>query len=187
MTLKVLGICGSLRKASLNMAALRACRELMPEGMSLEISEIGDLPLYNQEYDEPGTAPEQYARFREQVGAADGVLFVTPEYNRSIPGVLKNAIDIGSRPYGHSVFDKKPAAIVTASPGSIGGFGANHHLRQSMVFLNVPLLQMPEAYIGGVDKLFDEQGGIANESTRGFLDKFLAAFATWIDKTAATR
>jgi chromate reductase len=110
------------------------------------------------------------------------VLFVTPEYNRSVPGALKNAIDVGSRPYGKSAWDGKPGAVVSASPGAIGGFGANHHLRQSLVFLNVPVLQQPEAYLGGVDKLFDERGGIANESTRGFLAKYLAAFAVWIER-----
>ena len=119
--------------------------------------EIGDLPLYNQDLD--ANPPEQWSRFREQVGAADGVLFVSPEYNRGIPGVLKNAIDVGSRPYGQSVFDKKPAAIVTASPGSIGGFGANHQIRQAAVFLNMPVMQQPEAYLGHVsDDSFDESG-----------------------------
>jgi chromate reductase len=113
------------------------------------------------------------------------VLFVTPEYNRSVPGVLKNAIDIGSRPYGQSAWDGKPGGVISASPGNIGGFGANHHLRQSLVFLNIPVLQQPEAYISGVDKLFDEQGGIANESTRGFLGKYLSTFASWVEKNAA--
>ena len=113
------------------------------------------------------------------------MLFVTPEYNRSVPGVLKNAIDIGSRPYGQSAWDGKPGGVISASPGNIGGFGANHHLRQSLVFLNIPVLQQPEAYISGVDKLFDEQGGIANDSTRGFLSKYLTTFATWIDRNAA--
>jgi len=119
--------------------------------------EIGDLPLYNQDLD--GNPPEQWLRFRDQVGAAHGVLFCSPEYNRGIPGVLKNAIDVGSRPYGQSVFDKKPAAIVTASPGSIGGFGANHQIRQACVFLNMPVMQQPEAYLGHVsDDSFDDKG-----------------------------
>ena len=112
----------------------------------------------------------------------DGVLFVTPEYNRSVPGVLKNAIDVGSRPYGHSVWAGKPAAVVSVSPGAMGGFGANHHLRQSLTFLDMPVLQQPEAYIGNASTLFDEKGDIANEGTRDFMTKFMAAFAAWIEK-----
>ncbi len=101
--------------------------------------------------------------FRERIKKADAVLFVTPEYNRGVPGVLKNAIDVGSRPYGKSAWDGKPAGVVSVSPGAIGGFGANHHLRQSLVFLNMPVLQQPEAYIGGANKLFDEADGKADE------------------------
>jgi len=108
------------------------------------------------------------------------VLFVTPEYNRSVPAALKNALDVGSRPYGQSVWTGKPGAVVSASPGAIGGFGANHHLRQSLVFLNVPAMQQPEAYLGGADKLFDAAGAPANEGTRKFLAGFMQAFAGWI-------
>ncbi|MBP0635363.1 NADPH-dependent FMN reductase [Cupriavidus sp. AcVe19-6a] len=181
----VVVLVGSLRKESYNRKLAKALIAQAPAQLKLEILEIGELQLYNQDLDDK--PPQTWAAFRDRVRRADAVLFVTPEYNRSVPAPLKNAIDVGSRPYGSSVWDGKPAAIVSASPGAVGGFGANHHLRQSMVFLNVPLLQQPEAYIGGVDKLLDEQGGIASESTRGFLDKFLAAFAMWIDKTAATR
>jgi chromate reductase len=113
------------------------------------------------------------------------VLFVTPEYNRSIPAPLKNAIDVGSRPYGQSAWDKKPCAVVSVSPGAIGAFGANHHLRQSFVFLNMPAMPQPEAYIGGADKLFDTSGKIANDGTRGFLTKFMEAYAAWVEKHAA--
>jgi chromate reductase len=109
------------------------------------------------------------------------VLFVTPEYNRSVPAVLKNAIDVGSRPYGQSVWSRKPGAVVTVSPGALGGFGANHHLRQSMVFLDVPMLQQPEMYIGGGATLFDAEGNVVNEKTRELLEKFLAAFAGWVE------
>ena len=115
---------------------------------------------------------------------ADAVLFVTPEYNRSVPGVLKNAIDVGSRPYGQSVWNGKPAGVISVSPGAIGGFGANHHLRQSLVFLNMPALQQPEAYIGGAGELFDESGGVKKPETRKFLESFLAAFSAWIERTA---
>jgi chromate reductase len=107
---------------------------------------------------------------------------VTPEYNRSMPGVLKNAIDIASRPYGKNAWNGKPGAVISVSPGAIGGFGANHHLRQSLVFLNVPALQQPEAYIGNAAKLFDESGKLTDDSTRDFLQKFLQAFAQWIER-----
>ncbi|MGH8504595.1 MAG: NADPH-dependent FMN reductase, partial [Stenotrophobium sp.] len=125
--------------------------------------------------------PPVCKQLKGEIKSADAVLFVTPEYNRSVPGVLKNAIDVGSRPYGQSVWDGKPGAIVSASVGAVGGFGANHHLRQSMVFLNVPLLQQPEAYIGGADKLFDAAGKLVNEGTRGFLQKFMQAYAAWVE------
>jgi len=156
---------------------------LAPATLSLEIVEIGGLALYNQDIDE-GTPPAPWVTFRQKVKSADAVLFVTPEYNRSVPGVLKNAIDVGSRPYGQSAWDGKPGAIVSVSPGSIGAFGANHHLRQSFVFLNVPLLQQPEAYIGSVADLFGNDGKLKSESTRGFLTKFMEAFAAWIEKCA---
>jgi chromate reductase len=112
------------------------------------------------------------------------VMFVTPEYNRSVPGVLKNAIDVGSRPYGQSVFAGKPAAVISNSPGAMGGFGANQHLRQALVFLDVPTLQQPEAYIGGVGALFDEAGEITNPGTRDFVTKFMAAFGAWVERNA---
>jgi len=121
-------------------------------------------------------------RFRDRMRTADAVLFATPEYNRSVPAVLKNAIDVGSRPYGKSVFAGKPAAVASVSPGSLGAFGANHHLRQSLVFLDMPTLQQPEVYLGGVADLVDAQGNITNDGTREFLTKFMAAFARWIEQ-----
>ncbi len=177
-TRKVAVLVGSLRKASFSRKLANALSALAPAGLELEIVEIGQLPFYDQ--DDEDNPPAPWVEFRRRVKAADAVLFVTPEYNRSVPGVLKNAIDVGSRPYGQSVWSGKPGAVVSASPGAIGGFGANHHLRQSLVFLNVPVLQQPELYIGGVDKLFDEQGKLVNESSRELLLKFLHAFATWI-------
>jgi chromate reductase, NAD(P)H dehydrogenase (quinone) len=113
------------------------------------------------------------------------VLFVTPEYNRSVPGVLKNAIDVASRPYGQSVFNGKPAAIVSQSPGALGGFGANHAIRQSLVFLNMPTMQMPEAYISNSAALFDDAGALTDESARKFLSIFMQAFAVWIETHTA--
>ena len=157
MAYKIAIIVGSLREGSINRKVARSICGLRGDNLDCSMIEIGDLPLYNQDLD--ANPPEQWVRFREQVAAADGVLFVSPEYNRGIPGVLKNAIDVGSRPYGQSVFDKKPAAIVTASPGSIGGFGSNHQIRQACVFLNMPVMQQPEAYLGHVtDDSFDESG-----------------------------
>lgn len=178
-TKDVVVIVGSLRKESFNRKIALAMIELAQAPLKLEIVEIGTLPLYNQDLD--ADPPKEWRQFRDRVRPAHALLFVTPEYNRSTPGVLKNALDVGSRPYGSSVWTGKPGSIVSASPGPIGGFGANHHLRQPMVFLNVPLMQQPEAYIGGVDKLFDAQGNLA-PATQEFLAKFLQAFAAWVDK-----
>lgn len=173
---------GSLRKDSLNRKMANAIIALAPPSLKMEIVEIGDLPLYNQDFDPD--PPQPVREFKQRVQAADAVLFVTPEYNRSVPGVLKNAIDTASRPYGQSAWEGKPGAVISVSPGKIGGFGANHHLRQSMVFLDVPMLQQPEAYIGGAAELFDEQGAIKNDSTRELMQKFLQKFAQWIDHNA---
>ena len=176
-------VVGSLRKASLNRKLALALIAMAPPALALKIVEIGALPLYNQ--DEDAQMPAPWAEFREQIAACDAVLFVTPEYNRSVPGALKNAIDVGSRPYGKSAWAGKPAAIVSVSPGAAGAFGANHHLRQSLVFLNMPAMQQPEAYIGGADKLFAEDGSISNPSTHEFMTKYLAAFEQWIARNAA--
>ncbi len=173
---------GSLRKDSLNRQLAHALIELAPPVLKLENVEIGQLPLYNQDLD--SNPPEQWSAFRARLRAADAVLFVTPEYNRSVPAPLKNAIDVASRPYGQSAWDGKPGAVVSASPSAIGGFGANHHLRQSLVFLNVPAMQQPEAYIGHADKLFDPGGKLVNESTRKFLQDYMQAFAAWIETNA---
>ena len=139
-------IVGSLREGSLNRKVARAIEALAPDHLVFEEIGIGDLPLYNQDLD--GDPPAEWIAFRDAIRPKDALLFVTPEYNRSIPGVLKNAIDVGSRPYGKSVWAKKPAAVISASLGTYGGFGANHHLRQSCVFLDVPLMPQPEAYLG---------------------------------------
>jgi len=171
---------GSLRKASFNRMLANALISLAPPSTKLEIVEIGQLPLYNEDL-ETNPAPAPWTAFRQQVKAADAVLFVTPEYNRSVPAVLKNALDVGSRPYGSSVWDRKPGAIVSGSPSAIGAFGANHHLRQSLVFLNVPTMQQPEAYVGHADKLFDEHGKLVNDGTRKFLQEFMQAFAKWVE------
>jgi chromate reductase len=171
---------GSLRKASFNRMLANALISLAPSSLKLDVVEIGQLSLYNEDI-ETAAPPAPWTAFRRRIKAADAVLFVTPEYNRSVPAVLKNALDVGSRPYGSSVWDCKPGAIVSSSPGAIAAFGANHHLRQSLVFLNVPAMQQPEAYISHVDKLFDEHGKLVSDGTGKFLQAFLQAFANWTE------
>jgi chromate reductase, NAD(P)H dehydrogenase (quinone) len=180
---KQMNVCvlvGSLRKASFNGMLANTLISLAPSSMKLDIVEIGNFPLYNQDL-ETNPPPAQWTAFRQSVMAADAVLFVTPEYNRSVPAALKNALDVGSRPYGSSVWDRMPGAIVSSSPGAIGAFGANHHLRQSLVFLNVPTMQQPEAYVSHVDKAFDEHGKLASDGTGKFLQEFMQAFANWVE------
>lgn len=173
---------GSLRRDSLSRKVAEAMHGLAPAGLDTRFIEIGTLPLYN--FDLEADPPPEWRRFRDDIRAADAVLFVTPEYNRSVPGVLKNAIDVGSRPKEASAWSSKPAGIVSVSPGAIGAFGANHHLRQSLVFLDMPTMQQPEAYVGQAATLFGDDGALADESTRDFLTGFMAAFAGWIERTA---
>src|SRR4051812_40519073 len=175
-------VIGSLRKESINRKLANAVIKLAPPDFNFKELKIGDLPLYNQDDDKAQAAVVQ--RLKSDLRGVDAVMFVTAEYNRSVPGVLKNALDVGSRPYGQSAWAGKPAAIVSVSPGAIGAFGANHHLRQSLVFLDVPAMQQPEAYIGGAAGLFDAAGQLTNDSTRAFLQKFMNAFSTWIDRNA---
>lgn len=180
---KIAVVVGSLRADSLNRKAAKALIALAPNNLSFEFVEIGDLPHYNEDVEAAGTQAA-WESFRAQVKSADAVLFATPEYNRSVPGALKNAIDVGSRPYGQSAWAKKPAAIISVSPGALGAFGANHHLRQSLVFLDMPILQQPEAYIGGGGKLFGDDGGLQSDDTKAFFKTFIDAFADWISRTA---
>jgi len=188
MAYKIAIIVGSLRKDSINREVARSICAIRGDNLDCSMVEIGDLPLYNQDYDSAPEQPPQYVRFRDQVRSADGVLFCSPEYNRSIPGVLKNAIDIGSRPYGQSVFDKKPGAIVTASPGAIGGFGANHHLRQSCVFLNMAIMMQPEAYLANVSEDdFDAEGHLKDGKLKPFLETIAHAFHDWVDMIHRSR
>jgi chromate reductase len=177
-TYDVAVIVGSLRKDSINLKVANAIIELASTTLRLSIIDIGHLPIYNQDGDE--NPPVAWTQFRERIRSADAFLFVTPEHNRSVPAALKNALDVGSRPYGQSAWNGKPGAVVSASPSSIGGFGANHHLRQSLVFLNVPAMAQPEVYLGGAEKLFDTHGKLANEGTRKFLQDFMHAFGAWI-------
>ena len=186
MAYKIAIIVGSLREGSINRKVARSICAIRGDNLDCSMIQIGDLPLYNQDLD--GNPPQQWTRFREQVAPADGVLFVSPEYNRGVPGVLKNAIDIGSRPYGQSVFDKKPAAIVTASPGSIGGFGANHQIRQACVFLNMPMMAQPEAYLGHVtEDSFDQSGCLKDGPLKERVTSLAHAFAGWIEMIHRSR
>jgi chromate reductase, NAD(P)H dehydrogenase (quinone) len=179
---------GSLRADSINLKVARSICALEHDRLDCSIVPIGDLPLYNQEYDGSPNEPESYARFRESIGRADGILFVSPEYNRGMPGVLKNAIDVGSRPYGQSVFNRKPAAIVSASPGGIGGFGANHQIRQSCVFLNMPVMQHPEAYLGRVgDDSFGPDGLLVDGPLKDLVSHIAEAFADWVTLVKRSR
>ena len=177
----VAAIVGSLLKDSFTRKIVNAIAELAEPALHFEHIELGALPLYNPDLD-TDAPPAEWKRFRDQVRAHDAVLFATPEYNRSVPGLLKNAIDVGSRPYGKSVWSGKPAGIASVSPGALGAFGANHHLRQSLVFLDMPAMQQPELYIGGVDKLLDAEGKLQSDATRALLSKFATAFAAWIER-----
>ena len=174
---------GSLRKESFNRKMANALIGLAPPDLKLSIVEIGALPPYNQ--DDESNPPPAVTQFKEAISKSDAVLFVTPEYNRSVPGVLKNAIDVASRPYGKSAWTGKPGAVMSVTGGALGAFGANHHLRQSLVFLNVPAMPQPEAYIGNAATLFDADGKLTNDSTRDFVTKFLTAFAHWIGRNKA--
>ena len=172
---------GSLRKESFSRRLAGVLRDVAPANLHLSVIEIGALPHYNQDADDEGRPFEEWLGFRQAIHAADAILFVTPEYNRSIPGVLKNAIDVGSRPYGQSAWDGKPAAVVSNTPGMMGGFGANHALRQPCVYLNMPVMQQPEAYIGGASSLFSPDGGIVPADTQDFLCNYMVRFADWIE------
>ncbi|UTY57544.1 NADPH-dependent FMN reductase [Massilia sp. erpn] len=181
---KIAVLVGSLRKESLNRKFAQELIAQAPAGLQLEIVEIGDLGLFNQDLDETGPLPAVWTAFRTKLKASDAILIVTPEYNRSVPGVLKNAIDIASRPYGHSIWDGKPVAVMSVSPGAIGGFGANHHVRQSMVSMNAPVMPAPEAYIGNAASLLGEDGKVNNDRTKELLQKFITAFSAWADTNA---
>lgn len=184
---KVAVLIGSLRKESFCKMIAGTLEELSPSSVEMEKIEIGDLAIYNQDFDDEGNPPAAWTEFRERVAKFDAVLFITPEYNRSVPAVLKNALDVGSRPYGKSVWDGKPGAVVSVSPGGLSAFGANHHLRQSLVFLNIPTMQQPEAYIGNVATLFDASGVLVHEDTRRFLQNFMNSFASWVEINAPAR
>ncbi|HMR18618.1 MAG TPA: NAD(P)H-dependent oxidoreductase [Sphingobacterium sp.] len=173
---------GSLRKESFSKKVANAVVNMAPEGYYFKMISIDDLPIYNQDFDDNGNAPEAYVKFRKEVKDLDGVIFVTPEYNRSIPSALKNALDVGSRPYGQSVWDGKPGAIFSNSPGNLSAFGANHHLRQCLVFLNVPTMQQPEVYLANINEALDNEGNLKDGPMKDFIQKAVDAYIAWFDK-----
>ncbi|SOC19553.1 chromate reductase [Ureibacillus xyleni] len=175
-------ISGSLRKESLSKKIGENVAQYFPEGYEAEFIDIGNLPMYNEDIDNETSSPAEYTAFRSTLKGMDAILFITPEYNRSMPGALKNAIDVGSRPYGQSSWEGKPAAIISQSMGNLSGFGANHHLRQCLVFLNMPILQQPEAYIANSGSLFDDNGKIKDQGTVQFLQGFVNAFVDLINR-----
>ena len=181
---KIAVIAGSLRREAYSKKTARALIALAPEGLELALIDLGDLTLFNDDLDAEGQTPESWSAFRAVVKAADGVIFVTPEYNRSITGVLKNAIDIGSRPNGQNAWSGKPAGVISTSPGRMAGVAAHLALRQTLVSVNMKTMGQPETYIGGVDKMFDESGAVIDESLTRNLTKFLTAFTAWLDQQA---
>lgn len=176
---------GSLRRDSTSRKTALALAALAPESLRLDLVETGHLPFYDQDFDaDAANTPGSYRAFRERIARADGVLFITPEYNRGYPAHLKNAIDIGTRPYGKNVWSAKPAGVVSVSMGAMGGFGANQLLRQQLGNVNMSVLQQPEVYIGGADKIFDSDGSVKVEATEAFLRSYLESFASWSDRLA---
>lgn len=181
-TRKIAIVVGSLRKESFSRKIAKAMMGMAEGRLVMEIVEIRDLPIYNED-DDSASPPPAFTVFRDRIRAADGILFITPEYNRSVPGALKNAIDVGSRPYGKAAWSGKPCAIVSQSPGALGGFGANHHLRQMLPFLNMAAMPAPEAYLGGIGAKFEGET-LVDESLRGFLQTFVDNFAGWVERHA---
>ena len=187
MLQKVAVLVGSLRKNSLNRKLAIALQTLAPPPINLEIIDIGLLPIYNQDFDDVANPPLELTVFRQAVLQFDAVLFITPEYNRSVPAVLKNALDVGSRPWGKNVWDGKPGAVVSMTVGSTGAVGANHHLRQSLVALNVPCMPQPEAYINNATDIFDANGDFVREADRDFFKNFMSAFVAWVNANAPAK
>ena len=171
---------GSLRPKGYSSLVANALIALAPAHLAPRIVRFDDLPLYLEDLET--AVPPSWRLFRDTIRSDRAVLFVTPEYNRSIPGGLKNAIDVGSRPFGQSVFSGKPAAVVSQSPGAIGAFGAHHDLRRSLVFLDMPVLQQPEMYLAHSNELFDDQGAVKSDDSRKFLSGFMESFGRWIDR-----
>ncbi|MCL2045060.1 MAG: NAD(P)H-dependent oxidoreductase [Oscillospiraceae bacterium] len=182
MSKKTIGIMvGSLRRDSYSKKVAKFIGEQLEDRYTLLYLDIAPLVMYNQDLDNEENLPQEWRRFREEVKSIDAILFVTPEYNRSIPPVLKNALDIASRPTTDNAWNEKPGAIVSVTPGSIGGFGASNHLRQSAACLNIHMMQVPEAYIGGITASVDDDG-VSNQSLKDFLSRYADAFSSWVER-----
>lgn len=179
-------IVGSLRKGAYTRMLARALPELTPQSLQLVEIGIGDLPLYNYDL-ETDSPPPAWTAFRAAVKSTDALLFVTPEFNRSMPGALKNAMDVGSRPWGDSAWAGKPGGVISLTPGALGAMAANHHLRQVLLAVNVAAMPYPEAYIPGAEALFDQSGRLTSDATRQFLQTFMEAFAAWVGRFQAPR
>jgi chromate reductase len=179
-------IVGSLRKAAYSRMLARALPELTPPSLQLIDIGIGDLPLYNYDL-ETERPPPAWTAFRTAVKGVDAVLFVTPEFNRSMPGAVKNAMDVGSRPWGDSAWSGKPAGVISLSPGALGAMASNHHLRQVLMAVNLAAMPYPEAYIPDAGTLFDESGTLTSAETRQFLQSFMEAFAAWVSRFQTSR
>ncbi len=178
---KIAVLVGSMRADSFSRKTANELISMFGDNVEAKIVEINNLPLYNSDL-ETATPPAAWSEFRNSMKEVDGVLFVTPEYNRSVPAVLKNAIDVGSMPYGNAIWNDLPGAIVSIAQGNIGGFGANHHLRQAVVFLDVHVMQTPEVYLSNIQDMFNSDDKIENQATRDFLKSFTYAFEAWIDR-----
>jgi chromate reductase, NAD(P)H dehydrogenase (quinone) len=183
---RVAVLIGSLRKEAFSRRLAEALRNVQPASLELEFVDIGALPLYNQDL-ETDSPPAAWSEYRAKIAASDAVLFVSPEYNRGMPASIKNAIDVGSRPYGKASINGKPCAVASSSPGNIGGFGANLQIRQSVLFLDMPTMLQPELYVAQVDKVIEAGGKASNDATRQLLEKFLAKFADWIERNAPAK
>lgn len=183
--IKIGVLVGSARKNSFSKKVAEALCSYLPDSYDAKFVEIGQLELYNQDYDDDGNVPKSWGSFREEVKGMDGYIFVTPEYNRSVPPVLKNALDIASRPYGQNCWSGKPGAVISVSPGNIGAFGANHHLRQSLTFLNVYTMQQPEAYLSNIADALDKDSNLSNEGTLGFIKNIAEGYVDWVTKFQA--
>jgi len=178
---RVAVLVGSLRKEAFSRRLANSLISMQPDSLDMRIVEIGNLPLYNQDL-ETDSPPPAWTEYRKQLADSEAVLFVTPEYNRGMPAALKNAIDVGTRPYGKGAINGKPCAVASNSPGALGGFGANHQVRHATVFPDMPMMQMPELYVGHVDKVVDASGKPTSDGTRELFGKFLDAFSAWIEK-----
>lgn len=174
-------IVGSLRSGSYSKMVANYLKTILDKDYAVSLIGVGGLPLYNEDIDHKDIVPSLYNEFRKLIKEQDAFIFVTPEYNRGIPGAMKNAIDVASRPYGENVWDNKKAAIVSQSPGSIGGFGAVVQLRPVLAVLNMPVMPSPEVYLSNVYLAFDENGNLINEKVKGILNDFVDAYKKFLE------